>query len=150
MGTRDMKPIVITWPQVIRMLSKTEDIAGCMRWTGWIDKTTGYGRYTVAKKKFYVHRWFYTFYKGPIPEGALIDHLCRNRWCVNPDHLEAVTDRTNIVRGTANQKRRESRKPECIRGHPREGNRNAFNQCRPCNQIRKKNRKLAAKNSSSN
>lgn len=45
------------------------------------------------------HRVVYELMVGPIPEGMILDHLCRNRWCVRPDHLEPVTHRTNIFRG---------------------------------------------------
>ncbi len=45
------------------------------------------------------HRWSYNRFKGPIPEGMELDHLCRNRLCVNPNHLEPVTSRENTLRG---------------------------------------------------
>ena len=47
------------------------------------------------------HRFAYEEYVGPIPDGLQIDHLCRNKWCVNPEHLEPVTCRENALRGVA-------------------------------------------------
>lgn len=73
--------------------------AGCWRWLGKIDKKTGYGHKQSSSKTLLAHRWIYKIFKGHIPIATNIDHLCRNRWCVNPDHLEAVHQTINCRRG---------------------------------------------------
>lgn len=70
---------------------------GCWNWTGSIARKTGYGMY--HRKSKCVHRFYYERAKGLIPPGYEIDHLCRRRHCVNPDHLEAVTHTVNVRRG---------------------------------------------------
>lgn len=88
---------------------------GCWEWTGNRDPH-GYGRITVAKKTKRAHRVVYEHFKGPIPEGLVIDHLCRNPGCVNPDHLEAVTIKVNTLRGVS-VSARNAVKTHCIHGH---------------------------------
>jgi HNH endonuclease len=62
-------------------------------------KKKGYGHFWADGKIWAVHRWAYTHFIGPIPEGLVIDHLCRIRNCVNPFHLEPVTAAENTERG---------------------------------------------------
>lgn len=83
----------------------------CWKWTG-VMHSEGYGK--IGRK--YAHRVFYERLRGPIPEGLQIDHLCRNRACVNPDHLEAVTQEINLLRGNS-PAAIAARKTHCIRGH---------------------------------
>lgn len=64
--------------------------SGCWAWQGRIDKG-GYGRYNAGPGQWLVHRIMYMLLKGPIPGGMHLDHLCRNKRCCNPDHLEVVT-----------------------------------------------------------
>lgn len=69
----------------------------CWHWTGNLN--LGYGRIAINRKPTYAHRWSYEYHIGPIPDGLVLDHLCRNRWCVNPYHLDPVPIAVNVSRG---------------------------------------------------
>lgn len=88
---------------------------GCWPWHG--GKTSrGYGQIRPEGKRgpqVYAHRLSYEFYVGPIPDGLQLDHGCRNPPCVNPDHLEPVTNRENTLRGLKGRL-----KQACAQGHP--------------------------------
>lgn len=70
---------------------------GCWEWQGGLTKA-GYGQISVQNKKLYVHRVVYALLVGELVEGLTIDHLCSNRRCCNPDHLELVTQGENTRR----------------------------------------------------
>jgi HNH endonuclease len=90
---------------------------GCWVWTGYRNPTSGYGTIKfTGTKGFYAHRLVYELLVGPIPEGLQLDHLCRNRWCVNPSHMEPVTQRENLLRGDT-VVAKNAAKTHCLRGH---------------------------------
>ena len=75
-------------------VDKTDD--GCWNWTA--GKHAGYGMFYYQFKMWRAHRWAYTHLVSAIPDGMVIDHLCSNKGCVNPTHLEPVWQQTNSVR----------------------------------------------------
>ena len=91
----------------------------CWLWKGGyrFSKALKYGRVYVQNRAVPAHRRAYELFVGPIPEGATIDHLCRETMCVRPEHLEAVRLRDNILRGNG-MTARGARKTHCPRGHP--------------------------------
>jgi len=85
-------------------------------WTANTDKD-GYAIFGISGKNGKAHRISYAHYVGEIPDGFQIDHLCRIKNCVNPEHLEAVTPRENTMRGNT-AARWNAEKTHCVRGHP--------------------------------
>ena len=80
-----------------RFMAKVAKSDGCWMWTGAV-ATSGYGRIGEGARTLQAHRVAYQLLVGPIPEGLHIDHLCRVRLCVRPDHLEPVTQAENNIR----------------------------------------------------
>jgi hypothetical protein len=88
---------------------------GCWDWTASKD-LGGYGMFSVARSQSRrAHRISYQMFVGQIPDGLVIDHLCRNRGCVNPEHLEPVTASENAKRGLMGDLRPPT--THCVRGH---------------------------------
>ncbi len=121
-----------------RMESKIEKIteSGCFI---WLASTTrcGYGQIRVNKKNLSAHRVAYEIARGPIPQGLDLDHLCRVRCCVNPDHLEPVTRFENSIRGER------ATRTHCPRGHEYTDSNTYYHRrghqshriCRVCNRL---------------
>lgn len=108
---------------------------GCWEWTAYRNRF-GYGRFGMDGEVVLAHRVAYEMLVGPIPDGLSLDHLCRNRGCVRPDHLEPVTAAENVLRGTG-WAGRNARKTHCPRSHPLAGdnlmrNRHSQRLCREC------------------
>lgn len=97
---------------------KVDPNTGCWLWAAFTDPK-GYGIFKLSRqrKNAYAHRFSYEHLIGSIPKGLQLDHLCRVRRCVNPDHLEPVTSRENTLRGETIPAYFASR-DSCIKGHP--------------------------------
>lgn len=111
----DPRPPIVRFWAYITIQSVSYDDTPCWQWTGHLDD--GYGHIRVNNKQGQAHRFSYEQFRGPIPDGMEIDHLCRNRACVNPAHLEAVTSVVNTLRGESFAARN-ARKTHCPSGHP--------------------------------
>lgn len=116
--------------------SRPDEASGCIVWTKARDHR-GYGRVYIQRASLAAHRVSYILARGLIPEGLVLDHLCRNRACINPEHLEPVTVRVNILRGVALSAVNAS-KPACPAGHPYD-DQNTYlfrggRHCRACNR----------------
>lgn len=99
-------------PAAERFWDRVEITETCWLWRGGINDA-GYGRFEGNGR---AHRFSFNLLRGPIPQGATLDHLCRVRSCVNPDHLEPVTNTENVMRGTGFAPQNAA-KTHCPRGH---------------------------------
>lgn len=102
-----------------RFWSKVDASASCWEWTASL-AGKGYGKYSVTKNGKttypYAHRYAWESLVGPIPDGMDIDHLCKNIKCVNPDHLEPVSRRENLMR-SCGFVAKNAVKTHCPQGH---------------------------------
>ena len=110
------------------------DPEGCWLWTGAL--SDGYGSFGIEGHRTKgAHRYAYETLVGPVPSGLQLDHLCRVRNCVNPDHLEPVTQRENLLRSEG-AAARNARKTHCENGHPFDdentSSTNGKRRCRAC------------------
>ena len=115
--------------------TSTSDPDACWLWGGYRDRY-GYGRV----RGVLAHRISYTLFVGEIPAGLQLDHLCRNRSCINPRHLEPVTARENTLRGLTGAARN-ALKTHCPQGHPYDEantvrDSNGARRCRTCRRAR--------------
>lgn len=128
-----------------------EPNSGCWLWIGGSTRS-GYGVFYVGtsrrdRKTTTAHRVSYQLNVGEIPDGFDIDHLCRVRCCVNPDHLEAVSRDENLIRSPNTFSSIHSKKTHCPSGHPYDETNvyihqlTGHRQCRACRAIHSSNRK---------
>lgn len=101
-------------PERIAKKISVDTDSGCWLWAGALSQ--GYGSVSLDGRSQRAHRVVYKLLAGEIPDGLQLDHLCRVRRCVNPSHLEPVTNRENAIRGVgwAGQ---HARKTHCVNGH---------------------------------
>ena len=91
----------------------------CWVWLRSVNSGAGYAQFQFNGQQHRAHRVSYTWMRDPIPDGMVLDHLCRNRICVNPDHLEPVTTLVNTMRGDLPDvtRARFSSRATCSKGH---------------------------------
>lgn len=117
-----------------------EPNSGCWLWTGGLGGS-GYAHFHPrGGEDVRAHRWAYEQFKGPVSTGLDLDHKCRIRFCVNPDHLEPVTRSVNLSRGEVGRRKQ----PLCKRGHRLEGDniyidpKRGKRSCATCRRARRK------------
>jgi len=91
--------------------------SGCWLWTGSVTNQ-GYGSFRVDGVSTTAHRAAYEALVGPVPAGLVLDHLCRNRRCCNPKHLDPVSQRENTLRSPIALGALNAAKTHCPKGHP--------------------------------
>lgn len=129
-------------PVAARLAVNTELTAnGCLVWKSVVGKNY-YASMSVEGKRVTVHRYLYEQKYGPVKEGLELDHLCRNKACVNIDHLEPVTHAENIFRARPSEWNAGKKKTHCHRGHPLSGENLIVGTrgrlCRECSKITRK------------
>ena len=124
-----------------------DDLGPCWMWTASKFRD-GYGQFWLEGRNRAAHQIAYELASRIMPKGLTIDHLCRNRACVNPDHLEPVTNRTNILRGNG-LAAANAQKTHCPQGHVYDSLRkpSGYRECKTCNRLRM--RRLRKRQSSS-
>lgn len=130
---------LLTNRQIVHFWRRVNISDGCWNWCGRISNS-GYGQFSwlshVGRLNGYSHRISWELLRERIPDGLTIDHLCRNKHCVNPAHLEPVTGRVNNLRGD-NPPAQNARRTHCKYGHEFSGdnlwvNSHGYRTCRAC------------------
>lgn len=141
------KPPETVEARILRLV-KVDPDSGCWVWIGSSNEH-GYGILYYGGTRAYAHRAAYETWVAPIPEGLTLDHVrargCKTTLCVNPAHLEPVTQAVNTLRGTSPWAER-ARKAACVRGHPFDAantvvSRQGYRECLACIQWRSLNRR---------
>lgn len=125
-----------------RFFAKVEKTTSCWLWQAALDDD-GYGVFRASNKTHRAHKWLWELVKGKVPEGLVLDHLCRVRNCVRPKHLEAVTQKVNCERADVGGRVWRKKITHCPQGHEytpentylQERGRTISRCCRACRNI---------------
>lgn len=130
--------------EVERFFARADVTGDCWEWQLTRDKN-GYGKYKRFNRTHRAHRFAWELMIGLIPEGFVIDHLCKNTACVNPDHLEPVTWAENLHRGESIQAHF-ARNKLCPRGHEYKHTQSGgYRKCRECANLKRRERRAKAR-----
>ena len=136
-------------PVIEYFLSKINVVeSGCWEWSGCLDHH-GYSHFNDKSSGYKGHRFIYSYFFGDIKSNLVLDHLCKNTKCCNPNHLEQVTQRENILRGSSLFAMK-AKQTHCKRGHEFNNTNTYYRKdrpntrtCRVCSyNIRKKHRNM--------
>lgn len=108
-------------PVEVRFWAKADKSGDCWIWTGAVRHKDGYGMFFKDGQARNAHRVAWELTNGPIPEGLVIDHICRNIRCVNPAHLRTVTPKVNATENCGSPVAQHAKKTHCHKGHPLSG-----------------------------
>lgn len=129
-----------------RFWARVEVVGACLLWRGRLDHH-GYGRHAVGTKYVAAHRFAFESAQRPVPDGYELDHLCRTPACVNPEHLDVVSHRENMLRGETFAAE-QARRTHCPQGHALAGSNliryRDHRQCRECTQARRRTPEMRA------
>ena len=136
-------------PLIVRLMEHVEVTDTCWNWIGH-KINGGYGRISVNHKNKLAHRTSYELLIGKIPDGLVINHICRNRGCINPEHLEPVTQKENVRQGLTGFKTglKNRAKTQCPKGHkytPDNLVKTNRRSCRTCHNVNQRARRTKAK-----
>lgn len=133
-----------------RFWEKVDTSGECWLWKASLD-LNGYGRFTIGRREEKAHRTAYILIKGSIPDNLVCDHLCRNSQCVNPNHIELVTQRENVLRGISLSAKR-AKQIACHNGHAFT-EKNTYipigthaRKCRECHKLRMRRERFLSAN----
>ena len=130
----------VTDRQKERLWQRIDTTGPCWEWEGC--RVVGYGKVYAGGRTWRVHRLVWELLVGPIPDGMVLDHLCHNRACSNPDHLQVTTQRENITRG-GTLPAMWLRQTHCVNGHPLSGDNlgtgsDGERRCKTCHRDRQR------------
>jgi hypothetical protein len=121
---------------------------GCWEWNGFIDKH-GYGKFTLKNKCYFSHRVSFDIFVKKLNKELVIDHICKNRKCCNPEHLREVTAKINVTKNSESFVAYNKKKTHCPKGHelvyPNIYSHDGRRRCKICNLSKAKERRNARK-----